>query len=251
MARLMSLPKNKRILSILSLLLSCLMLFRSLPVFANPIKQDNVFYHCQTDKKLLALTFDDGPHPRYTPEILALLAQYQVPATFFMVGQNIVNYPEAARAVADAGHEIGNHTDTHPHMQKIDMNHLVKEIQTTADKIQALQGKRPTVFRPPEGICHSGISCVAGRMGYHVILWAVDTRDWAGTSPRQIIRSVENQVKSGDILLFHDYVSCKNTTVESLKVLIPQLLKEGYTFVTVSELLHEQERFLSTESAPH
>ncbi len=238
MERLTSLRHSRFLLRFLSCLLSLAVL--ALPIGA--AEQAKNVYHCShTDEKVLALTFDDGPHPRYTKEILALLDEYGIRATFFMIGENIANYPETARMVFEAGHEIGNHTDTHPCIRRIDHNGLAKEMQDAEKKIVELTGSKPNLFRPPEGLCSHDICEIAQKMDYSVILWTVDTRDWAGTPSEVIKDGVLKRVRGGDILLFHDYVSRRGHTLEALRKLIPALQSQGYEFLTVSELLaHEK-----------
>ena len=154
-----------------------------------------------------------------------------------MIGENISNYPETAKMVFDAGHEIGNHTDTHPCIRHIDSYGIRKEMQTAEKKIVELTGEKPILFRPPEGLCSHEICEIAKKLDYSVILWTVDTRDWAGTPSDVIKDGVMKRVRGGDILLFHDYVSRRGHTLEALRKIIPALQSEGYTFLTVSELL--------------
>ena len=237
--------KNKR--RFFAVILASL-LAMSASVCARAEMPSNVYFSCHTDRKLIALTFDDGPHPRYTPAILDVLDKYGIRATFFMVGENISLYSEVAKEVVARGHEIGNHTESHPPVRKRSDMELKEEILTAEKKIETLTGKKPTVFRPPEGLCPERIGRIAGGLGYTVILWTVDTRDWAATPSKQIVQNVTAKVKNGDILLFHDYVSYENTTIRAIEEIIPRLLKEGYTFVTVPELLEEEERYLQSRA---
>lgn len=234
MAHLMSLRHSKTLLRMFAF-------FLALTLFLVPTEateQAKNVYHCShTDEKVIALTFDDGPHPRYTREILALLDKYGIRATFFMIGENISNYPETAKMVFDAGHEIGNHTDTHPCIRHIKSSSIAEEMRTAERKIVDLTGEKPKLFRPPEGLCSHEICQIAEQMDYSVILWTVDTRDWAGTPTKVITDGVMKRVRGGDILLFHDYVSRRGHTLDALRKLIPALQAEGYTFLTVSELL--------------
>ncbi|MBR2951371.1 MAG: polysaccharide deacetylase family protein [Clostridia bacterium] len=233
MERLMN-SRRSKLLRILSFLLA-LTLF-SFPICA--LESVKNVYHCShTDEKVIALTFDDGPHPRYTKEILELLDMHGIRATFFMIGENISNYPESAKMVFEAGHEIGNHTDTHPCIRHVSSHGIAEEMRTAEKKIIELTGEKPRLFRPPEGLCSHEICQIAEEMDYSVILWTVDTRDWAGTPTDVITKGVMKRVRGGDILLFHDYVSRRGHTLDALRKIIPALQKEGYTFLTVSELL--------------
>ncbi len=187
----------------------------------------------------IALTFDDGPHPVYTQEILDLLAQYNIRATFFVIGQNVSAHPDLVKREIAEGHEVGNHTLSHPDISGISQTELIKQLRETDSIIYTLTQTHPTLFRPPTGLCTSAVREAAGIMHYNLILWSVDTRDWSKrTSLEHIISEVKNNVKDGSIILFHDYTIRKDhATVAALKVLIPYLIDNGYTFVTVSELL--------------
>lgn len=188
-------------------------------------------------KKQVALTFDDGPHPRLTKEILAILEAYGIKATFFMIGENVENYPDVARAVADAGHEIGNHTETHRHLASLDEAVLTKELEACKESIFRVCGVYPSLFRPPEGATPAFVLRCAEKFSYPVILWSIDTKDWEVKSTGKIADSVLSGIKPGAIILLHDYVGKNSKTPEALRVLLPILLEQGYEFVTVSELL--------------
>ena len=141
-------------------------------------------------KKQVALTFDDGPHPRLTKEILSILEEYGIKATFFMIGENVRNYPEAARAVAAAGHEIGNHTETHKHLSGLNEASLTKELEKCKNSIYEICGLCPTLFRPPEGATPAFVLRAAEAFSYPVILWSIDTKDWEIKNTGKIADSV-------------------------------------------------------------
>lgn len=196
-----------------------------------------VYRSASTQKKQIALTFDDGPHPSLTPKILEILARYDIQATFFMVGQNVINYPQAAREVINAGHEVGNHTFTHPHIATLGDASIMEEIGRCEDALEELCEYRPHLLRTPEGAMNASLErCLAGE-DYILVLWSLDTRDWDNKSTACIVQTVLDNVKSGDIILMHDYISYHSKTPEALDVIIPALLSQGYEFVTVSELL--------------
>ena len=210
-------------------------LLQALGVFANA--EVRVYRSVSTDKKQIALTFDDGPHPSLTPQILQILAKYHVSATFFMVGQNVINYPQAAREVINAGHEVGNHTFTHPHIATLGDASIMEEIGRCEDALEELCEYRPHLLRTPEGAMSASLErCLAGE-DYILVLWSLDTRDWDNKSTAGIVQAVLDNVKSGDIILMHDYISYHSKTPEALDVIIPALLSQGYEFVTVSQLL--------------
>ena len=192
--------------------------------------------HGARETKRIALSFDDGPHPRFTPIILDLLDRYGIKATFFMIGRNVESYPVVAKEVMARGHEIGNHTFSHPHMRAVSEKELLWEIEQT-EKILADNGiPRPRLFRPPEGFRSEGQVKKLADAGYTTVIWSLDTNDWQGRASKEIVSVVLGGVRGGDILLFHDYTSRKNT-ITALEELIPRLIKDGYEFVTVSELL--------------
>ena len=203
----------------------------------SPSAEVKVYRSVATSKKQIALTFDDGPHPTLTPRILEILAQYDIPATFFMVGQNVLNYPEAARAVIEAGHEVGNHTFTHPHISNLGEKAIFDEIGRCEDALEELCEYRPHLLRTPQGALTPSLEKCLKDDDYILILWSLDTRDWEHKSTAHLIRTVLENVQAGDIILMHDFIGHNSKTPEALEKIIPALLAEGYEFVTVSALL--------------
>ena len=185
----------------------------------------------------VALTFDDGPHPRYTKAILDILEEYHITATFFVIGVNATLYPEALLAISDAGCEIGNHTFTHENLRNASSEHISNEISKCEAAVGNYVKNEKKLFRPPQGAYTKVLEATASSKGYDIILWSIDTEDWAHTAPDKIAENVLSSLSDGDIILMHDYTSGKNTTCDALKILIPEILKRGYEFVTVSELI--------------
>ncbi len=185
----------------------------------------------------VALTFDDGPHPRYTQAILDILEEYHITATFFVIGVNATLYPEALLAISDAGCEIGNHTFTHENLRTSSYDEISDELLKCEEAIVGRVKTVTKLFRPPQGACTKKVEDIAASKGYDIILWSIDTEDWAHTPADKIAANVLSSLSNGDIILMHDYISGKNTTCEALKILIPEILKRGYEFVTVSELI--------------
>lgn len=190
--------------------------------------------------KRIALTFDDGPHEVYTAEILSILKEYGVKATFFVVGQNAETYPSLVKEAAEAGHEIGNHTYSHPKLKGQNAESFSYELEKTKNVIETITGVSPILFRPPEGFRDDVIKTVAKEQGYQMVLWSVDTEDWRGLSADRIETAILKDVKDGSIILCHDYVVGQSHTPEALRRVIPKLLEEGYAFVSVSELLRKR-----------
>lgn len=188
-------------------------------------------YHCHENEEMkIALTFDDGPHPVLTPRILDILKKYQIKATFFIVGENAKNYPDVVERILSEGHEIGNHTYTH---DKIDPG----EIEACEKTVYELTDYKTKLFRPPQGYINQSVKDTSGNLGYDIILWNIDTRDWAHTPPQQICEMVIDNITTGSIILMHDYISHCSPTPEALEKMIPQITELGYQFVLVSELI--------------
>ena len=202
---------------------------------------DEIVYHSRrNDRMEIALSFDDGPHPRLTPVILDILAEYGIKATFFMVGENVGYYPDAARAVAEAGHEIGNHTFSHRRFSRMSEGEMLDEIASCEKAISGVWDRPVHYVRPPEGQMNDTVRRVAGTLDYRIILWDVDTRDWAHTPPAEITRHILDTVQAGDIILMHDFIGHDSPTPAALRMVIPALMERGYSFVTVGELVEGQ-----------
>ncbi len=199
--------------------------------------QVTAYRSVQTETKRIALTFDDGPHPFLTERILDILDRYHVKATFFMVGENVRNYPDAAREVIARGHEVGNHTNSHDSMACMDARTVLREMIGCEDALEELCEYRPHLFRPPEGAVTPHVQSCLEDEDYLLVLWSLDTRDWEKKSTDHIVRTVLDGVRAGDIILMHDYIGRNSKTPEALEILLPQLLERGYELVTVSDLL--------------
>ena len=199
--------------------------------------ESKVIYSGAGDGKRIALTFDDGPHRTKTAEILSLLEKYNVKGTFFIVGSNAGKYPDIIRAEIEGGHEVGNHTFYHSCLSKCSDDEIRDEIAQTEDSLMEIAGYQPRLFRPPEGAYSNRVIEIASNMDYSIILWTIDTRDWAKASTAQIVSNVNANVREGSIILFHDFTVSGTHTIDALKILIPKLLSDGYEFVTVSELI--------------
>lgn len=213
-----------------------------LPIGAsNENSSDNNIYRSNKNKYMkIALTFDDGPHPRYTHQILDILDDYKIKATFFVIGVNADNYPNTLSDIIERGHEIGNHTYSHPHVSKITSEDLRNEIEKCEASIYCLTDCKTKLFRPPEGMLDNSISKVIGNLDYTTILWDIDTRDWAHTPPADIASNIIENISSGDIILMHDYISYDSPTPDALRLFIPNLIQRGFNFVVVSELIGTQ-----------
>lgn len=180
--------------------------------------------------KRVALTFDDGPHPRNTEKVLGLLDQYDAKATFFMLGSNVEYYPDIVKSIVAAGHELGNHTWSHPDLTALGSDSVMQEVQNTNEIIEKTTGEEPTVFRPPYGATNEQVETAVKMTP---VLWSVDTMDWKSRDPNAILALVKGNVEDGSIILLHDI---HDTTVVALEPILKYLDGEGYNFVTVSDL---------------
>ncbi|MFA9557972.1 polysaccharide deacetylase family protein [Evansella sp. AB-rgal1] len=192
-----------------------------------------------TSRKLVALTFDDGPEDYYTPKILDILKEKGVLATFFVVGYEINSYPDMMKRIVNEGHGIGNHTTTHPDLRTKWSVDVRKEIVTTQEILLKTIGRKSDLFRPPFGAITKADIAILNEIGMRNILWSVDTLDWSGLSGREIVNIVLRDVSPGGIILQHNFQHERllDGTVEALPVIIDELHEQGYTFVTVQTLL--------------
>jgi peptidoglycan/xylan/chitin deacetylase (PgdA/CDA1 family) len=195
-----------------------------------------------SSKRAVALTFDDGPSPLYTPRVLALLRHYKARGTFFVLGRKVEENPGLIKNMLAAGHEVGNHTYSHPHLPRIDHLARTREMERTRVLLDLLGCPRhDRIMRPPYSEYDQRLVSYLEHTDRDMILWNVDSGDWRGLATPAIVRNVLGQVKNGAIIIFHDSDendrADRTPTVEALKIILPALEKAGYRMVTVSELL--------------
>lgn len=188
-------------------------------------------YQEQRNKKLVALTFDDGPDPSTTPQALEILKRYGVKGTFFMLGKNVAAYPEVVKKVHKEGHEIGIHTWDHPILTNLPLDDAKHEIIDTQDIIQKVTGIQTKITRPPYGSINSAVQYAVDQS---FIMWDVDTLDWKTHNTDAILQEIKNEVSPGSIILMHDI---HQTSIDALPTVIEYLQSQGYDLVTVNELL--------------
>jgi peptidoglycan-N-acetylglucosamine deacetylase len=193
-------------------------------------------------QKVIALTFDDGPNPPYTNEIVDYLHAQHVPATFFVVGIAVAAHPDVLRLEVKDGNAIGNHTWDHAHLVLLSKAHIERELTSTEDIIQQVSGVHTILFRPPFGARDFAVIRIARSLGFRVIMWSVPLPgDWRGPPPRVIADRVLKYVTNGGIIVLHDgnrgLPADRQNTVEATKIVVTALRNEGYRFVTVPELL--------------
>jgi peptidoglycan/xylan/chitin deacetylase (PgdA/CDA1 family) len=189
--------------------------------------------------KVVALTFDDGPHPAFTPQILDILKRYGVRATFFLIGARAERYPDLARRIVAEGHEIGDHTYSHPaDLPRKDWDAICREIVKGADAIERVTGVRPKLFRPPRGYLNYRVHTAAQLCGFTVVLWTVSADHHDAPTPEAMAQRVFKLVHPGAIVLMHDgRIPTRWKDVKALPLILDGLRRQGYRFVTVSELL--------------
>lgn len=184
----------------------------------------------ESSKKRVALTFDDGPHPKYTPKLLDGLAERNVKVTFFVIGESAANYPEILKRMSDEGHIIGNHTYSHVQLSCISQEKAVTEITNTNNIIKEATGSLPKYIRPPYGSLPKSLK---SETGLTPVLWNVDPRDWSVLNTNSVVNHVVKNAKDGSIILLHDIF---DTSVDAALLIIDKLTQEGFEFVTIDEL---------------
>ena len=196
-------------------------------------------------QNIVSLTFDDGPSPTYTPQILDILEEKGVKASFFVVGQNVEKYPDIARRIVAEGHDIGNHTYSHRELVPSTKKIVENQLEKTDSAIQKTTGVRTKLFRPPRGMLSNAVRALVVAHGYRIILWTASSMDWSGVSPRTMAMRLRLFMRRGAIILFHDSGALirnegasRGNTVQALPMIIDHLRdKKGYEIVPVSEML--------------
>ncbi|WBP90216.1 polysaccharide deacetylase family protein [Kitasatospora cathayae] len=187
-------------------------------------------YELDPAQRVVALTIDDGPDPKYTPAVLDLLQQHGIRATFFLIGENAVEHPALVKEIADRGHHIANHTWTHPDLRHMSESAVRDELERTSDLLQRTAGRLPTWFRAPGGDWSPVSLKVAADLGLRNMAWSVDPRDWARPGTSAITERILKDVRPGSIVLNHDGGGDRSQTVAALKLYLPALIDSGYYF---------------------
>jgi len=230
----------KKTTKLISTLTAVCVLLLTSPIEAedNIQSTDKLVYSSQKNSsKKIALTFDDGPHPRHTEIILDILKEHNIRATFFVVGKNANLHSEIVKREILEGHEIGNHTYSHIDLQKSSPSTIEADILKTEEILYEICEYRPKLLRPPGGKYGETACLSAKKLDYRLALWTIDSKDWSKPTPEKIIEKILSTTKSGDILLFHDFIAGTSPTPAAISKIIPTLKSQGYKFVTVSELI--------------
>ncbi len=203
----------------------------------------------QTDEMVVAFTFDDGPHATNTPRLLDELKARNIKATFYLVGENVKRYPQIVRRMVEEGHEIGNHTYTHPTLTARSDEVIRSEMQRTADVIREVSGYVPHTMRPPGGAINKRIEqWIFDEFGYSTVLWSVDPMDWKRPGVSVVQRRLLNAAHKGAIMLAHDIHA---PTITAVPKVFDELLARGYRFVTVSQLLNLEKKTMPVGVVVH
>lgn len=206
-----------------------------------PLRQVQQFLginRANTQELVMALTYDDGPNPPYTQQLLTVLAKYQVQATFFMVGEQIKAHPDTVRAVAAAGHELGNHAYSHIDLLFKPKSMIRAEIEQTDHLLQVLGLSACADFRPPWGRRALGLMTMIAQMQKKIIMWDIDSQDYnPKLSPEQIAQRVIERARPGAIVLMHDGPHDRSRSVAATDIILQTLSERGYRFQTITEMI--------------
>ena len=226
---------KKQLMLCLSLIvIAAVAVIGSVSVFANSDRKIPI-YCVETEEKQIAISFDAAWGNDDTQTLIDILAEYNVPATFFVVGSWVDKYPESVKALSDAGHQVQNHSNTHPHMPQLSKMQMTDEIETCNRKIEAVTGVRPTLLRPPYGDYDNALMEVVSSLDMMTIQWSVDSLDWKDSSTADsICKRVTSKVQPGSIVLFHNDA---DHTPEALPTILKTLKEQGYEFVFISDLI--------------
>lgn len=211
-------------------------------------KRELPVYCVQRPDKVLAISFDASWGADKTLSILDILDEHDVKTTFFLVGGWVDKYPDMVQEIFARGHEIGNHSNSHPHMSQLGEQAIRDELRMMSDKVEKLTGVRPTLFRPPYGDYNDRVVQVARAEGYEAVQWSIDSLDWKDRGTADIIKQCTYRVDNGDIVLFHND---SNDIVNALPTVIKHYQGLGYKIIPVSEILLEGETTIDVQGKQH
>ena len=239
------LHKHKRVLSALALLLAVILIFWTVnsPVLvgASASQRQLPVYCVQRQDKVAAISFDAAWGNEDTQTLIDILNKYRIHATFFVVGSWVEKYPESVKALSDNGNEVMNHSSSHAHFSQLTAEQIKADITSCNDRIAAITGTAPTLFRCPYGEYDDHVITAVREMGMEPIQWDVDSLDWKGISAAEITQRVLQRVKPGSIVLFHN---AAEHTPEALPEILETLIADGYTIVPISQILLEGNTYI-------
>lgn len=227
-------------------------------MYLGPLQQDATavvaakkvlpIYSVERADKVISVTFDASWGGDKTRAILDLLDEYNAKATFFLVGIWVDKYPELVKEIAARGHEIGNHSDSHAHFTQITDSKIRAELDSCSDKIEALTGTRPTLFRPPYGDYNSKVVTIVRDEGYECVQWSVDSLDWKNRGVADLVKRATNNVQPGDIILFHND---SEFIVEALPAILQHYQAQGYQMIPAKDILLSGNTTIDVQGKQH
>ena len=220
---------------IITAVVSCLISLQSNVFMAKERKLP--IYCVDHQDKVVSISFDAAWGNEQTQTLIDILASKEVKATFFLVGFWAEKYPESVKAIAAAGHDVGNHSDTHPHLPKLEKEKVLAQIEDCNKKIEAAGAPRPTLFRPPYGDYNNCVVESTNELKMHCIQWDVDSLDWKDPTPDDMVKRIKSKIKPGSIILMHN--GAKNTP-EALPKIIDTIKGEGYKIIPISEIIYKE-----------
>jgi peptidoglycan-N-acetylglucosamine deacetylase len=211
-----------------------------LSVFMNNTKKLPI-YCVDVPEKKIAISFDAAWGADRTEDLLKILKDHNIKTTFFLVGFWVDKFPEMVKKISDEGHEVANHSARHPKMSTLSKEQIIKELNSTSEKIEAITGKPTTLLRPPFGDYNNNLIETAQELGYQVIQWDVDSLDYKDYGTQSIVDRVLKKVGNGSIVLFHNNATY---TPEALPIILDELQKQGYEIVPISELIYKENYYI-------
>ena len=211
-------------------------------------KRELPVYSVEREDKVISISFDASWGGDQTMGILDLLDQYNAKATFFLVGIWVDKYPELVKEIYDRGHEIGNHSDSHPHMTQISESKMRQELSGMSDKLEAITGERPTLFRPPYGDYNNAVVLTTRAEGYECVQWSVDSLDWKNRGVQDLITRATKNVQPGDIILFHND---SQYILDALPTVLKTYQEQGFTLIPVGEILLQGDTTIDVQGKQH
>ncbi|MCQ4023101.1 MULTISPECIES: polysaccharide deacetylase family protein [unclassified Ruminococcus] len=237
--KLLILTRKKLIVMACCVIMAVITLFVSLGSYGRAIEASTTerkipIYNVDKTEKVCSISFDAAWGNEQTQSLLDILDKYKVKSTFFLVGEWVDKYPDDVKKISDKGHDVGNHSDTHAHLPQLGNDGILKELQGCNEKIEAITGKCPTLFRPPYGDYNNAVVEVTNSIDMYCVQWNIDSLDWKDPSPQDMVSRIKNNLCSGSIILMHN--GAKNTP-EALPMIIEMIQSEGYKIVPISEIL--------------
>lgn len=211
-------------------------------------KRELPVYNVDTEEKVLSISFDAAWGSAHTEKILDILDAYDVRTTFFLVGFWAEKYPELVQEIVLRGHEIGNHSATHPHMSQLSEAQIREELRKTSDLVEHITGKPTTLFRPPYGEYNDAVVRISREEGYECVQWNVDSLDWKNRGADDMIRQCTKNTQPGDIVLFHND---SQYILDALPTILEYYTEAGYRIIPISELLLEGETWIDHRGTQH